>query len=193
MVQKLLGLLLLAGAGFLAWNALNEHSVSPTASKKEAPKNLSFSEFVSNDLLSLKSEGHLPKEWDEIQHVSYLMHSAFQRELIGKNKIAAIPETPAGRYKMEIEFIDVPDDENPGLILQMSMMDVQTNNKVWELGRTYPLKSFLKAEPKEQKNPAPASGTPDESATTKPSSNTKSDTKPENVPTEKPSVEGQKK
>ncbi|HRO68093.1 MAG TPA: hypothetical protein PL182_11060 [Pseudobdellovibrionaceae bacterium] len=150
MIQKLLGLILLAGAGFLAWNAFYEKSLSPNSQKAEAPKSVSFSDFVSTDLSSLRSQGHLPKEWDEIQHVSYLMHSAFQRELIGKHKISAIPENPSGRYKMEIEFIDVPDDEDPSLILQMSMMDIQTNNKVWELGRTYPLKAFLK-QPSEEK------------------------------------------
>lgn len=142
MIQKLLGLLFLVGAGFLAWTALNENSTLLSPSK-EAPKNLSFSDFVSADLSSLRSQGQLPKEWADIQHVSYLMHTAFQKELVGNQKFKAIPENPSGRYKLEIEFIDVPDDAEPGLILQMSMMDIQTNNKVWELGRTYPLRSFL--------------------------------------------------
>lgn len=143
-----MGTLFIVGAIVLALYSVGELPSFPTKpGKAEKPKfeDKSFSAFVSRDLQELRDQGQLPKEWAEIQHVAYEINTPFQKELLGDRKIQSIPESPGGRYKLEIQFVDVPDEENPAIILQLSMIEMESGNKVWELGRTYDLKPFLKA------------------------------------------------
>lgn len=139
MKTQLLGLLLLVAAGALVWFALNPEK---DLAVFKPSKPLTFSAFVSEDLAHMRKKNLLPAPWASIQYVTYNYNSDFQRELINNEKIK-IKDGPAGRYRLEIEFIDVPDDENPALILQYSLFELASNNKVWELGKTYSLGSFI--------------------------------------------------
>jgi hypothetical protein len=162
MKEKVLGFIfvvLALGLGWFAMNLPDEKVVKPS-------RGLTFSEFVSEDLELLRKvdekrkEKIIPEAWNSIQSVSYNFHNDFQKKLMNDQKLK-IPESLSGTHKLEIEFIDVPDDESPSIILQMSMVEIASNNKVWELGRTYNLNAFLKeedstkkSEPKEKSEPA---------------------------------------
>lgn len=53
-----------------------------------------------------------------------------------KDPKAAAADKPK-EYELEIDVLDVPDEENPGFIFQMSLLETGTKNKIYELGRTY--------------------------------------------------------
>lgn len=62
-------------------------------------------------------------------------NSTAQTKVIEVAKSKANPGT--AEYELEIDILDVPDESNPGFILQMSLIETATKNKVHELGRTY--------------------------------------------------------
>lgn len=140
MKEKLLPLILLCICIVTAL-ALVTAEWSPSHATKT--QKLSFSQMVSEDIEFLRLKGRIPKQWDEIQYVAYNFHSEFQQNLINGEKLN-IADSPSGKNRLEIEFIDVPDQDNPSVILQMSLFELTTQNKIWELGRTYSLVPFLK-------------------------------------------------
>lgn len=145
MRNQLIGLVLIIAAGGLVWLSMNPEGL-PLPSVSTNSKPLSFSAFVSEDLMHMRQKKMLPAAWGSIQYVAYNFNSDYQQALINNEKIK-ITESPSGRYRLEIEFIDVPDDEHPALILQYSLFELASNNKIWELGKTYPLEPFLKKNP----------------------------------------------
>lgn len=52
-----------------------------------------------------------------------------------------------GKISLEIEFIDLPDPQTPGLITQTSVFDVKSKNKIAEFGNSYDLKKYGLNEP----------------------------------------------
>lgn len=141
MAQRIFGVLLVCAAvGLGIYAFLPQDNV-------KVPKPLdSFSATVSEDFKFLAQKNKLPAEWGDIQHVAYNFHSEISKALVGRNKFE-IPESPAGGHKLEIEFIDVPheDDANNtiGMILQISLYHIESNNKIWEWGRTYDIEPYM--------------------------------------------------
>lgn len=134
MTYKIIGLALLAGALYCSWIVV-ETSTKPTPPLK-------FYDVVSKDLERLKKKGVLPEEWNSIRKVDYYFGEKAHESLLGRK--LPIPEIATGNYLLELEFIDAPDDADPKLILQMSMTDLKSKNKAWELGRTYSTGNFQK-------------------------------------------------
>lgn len=140
MIQRILGVILICGAiGVAVFSLLPEDLT-------RVPKSLdTFPATVSEDLRFLQQKKKLPAAWGDIQHIAYNFHSDLAKALMGRQKFN-IPEAPTGGHKLEIEFIDVPDENDAtkitGMILQMSLIDLNSNNKVYELGRTYDIQPF---------------------------------------------------
>lgn len=145
MIEKTIALVLLIAAAVFAVIAYDPFDLESFDLRNGLRGRHGFSELVSEDFSLMKKKNLLPKAWDSIQYVAYNFHSDFQRALVGNRKFA-IKDGPQGRHRLEIEFIDVPDEENPSVILQMSLFDLDSNNKIWEMGRTYAVAPFLKKE-----------------------------------------------
>lgn len=141
MIQRILGVVLICGAiGVAVFSLLPEDRTS-------VPKALeTFPATVSEDLKFLQQKKKLPAAWGDIQHIAYNFHSDLAKALMGRSKFN-IPEAPTGGHKLEIEFIDVPDEDDAtkitGMILQMSLIDLNSGNKVYELGRTYDIQPYV--------------------------------------------------
>lgn len=137
MLTKVLGLVLIAlglSSAYYFWEIKIETSEpipSPTLYK-----------VITTDLERLSRRRILPPQWSSIRSVAYNFKSDQQRQLFGEIKLP-INERPNGDCTLEIEFIDVPDKQRPSLILQMSLTDFKTKNKIWELGRTYNVHPYI--------------------------------------------------
>jgi hypothetical protein len=99
--------------------------------------------LIHHDFAQLKKENKLPKEWTSIAKVEFQMNSTLAKALLGKER-PHFKLSPNGTHYLEVEIIDVPDEENPGLILQSSLFDLKTGNKVFEIGRTYNMSQLNK-------------------------------------------------
>jgi hypothetical protein len=76
-----------------------------------------------------------------IQHLELRYRSKDAHELL-KNHRPSFTTKKDGKIWIEIEILDLPDNDNPGLITQTSVFDTETNNKISEFGQTYFYKDF---------------------------------------------------
>lgn len=154
MILQFFGILILLVAGAVGWLAMNPELMK----KYEIPefvgyaKSQNFSEMVSEDFSIMKEKNLLPEQWDQIQYVAYGFNSEFQKKLINDRRLS-FPEKPSGTHRLQVEFIDAPDDENPSIILQLSLFEIGSENKIWETAKTYSLVPYLK--PKKKEAPVP--------------------------------------
>lgn len=154
MILQFFGILILLVAGAMGWLAMNPELMK----KYEIPefvgyaKSQNFSEMVSEDFSIMREKKLLPEQWDQIQYVAYGFNSEFQKKLINDRRLS-FPEKPSGTHRLQVEFIDAPDDENPSIILQLSLFEIGSENKIWETAKTYSLVPYLK--PKKKTELAP--------------------------------------
>ena len=137
MKNQILGFGLICVAAALLWtigltDIFNKRKLGPPAT---------FGEYISRDLAQSYKDGSLPPQWGLIQKIKYRDLSEANKQIIQKDELA-IPTQPAGQYELEIETLDVSDDQKPKIILQMSLFDMRSNNKIWELGKTYSYEQF---------------------------------------------------
>lgn len=153
MFQKICGVLLLIAAGLVATrpssfdyfaiarSELASLSTTPwyeeyrlrTDKSDESP----FARTISTDLLKLMKENQIPKAWSKIKTVRYNFNSESSKKLLMNTGLSIVKKNKKGSFHLEIEFIEVPDDKEPTVILQFSLFNLKSKNKIWELGRTY--------------------------------------------------------
>lgn len=92
--------------------------------------------MIDEDFAQLNKEGQLPKAWNSIATVELRMNSTLAKALMGKHR-PTFQRVKDGSSFLELEVMDLPDDENPGIIIQASLFDIKSKNKVFEIGRTY--------------------------------------------------------
>lgn len=92
--------------------------------------------MIDEDFAQLNKEGQLPKEWNSIATVEMRMNSTLAKALMGQQR-PTFQRVKDGSAFLELEVMDLPDDENPGIIIQASLFDIKSKNKVFEIGRTY--------------------------------------------------------
>ena len=102
-----------------------------------------LSQLIERDFEQLVKDKSLPQQWSTIRSTEVRMNSQLAKTLLGKT----LPEVPAhkvaeGDHYLELEIVDLPDDENPGLIVQASLFNIKTKNKIYEIGRSYTMKDL---------------------------------------------------
>ncbi|MGE0632147.1 MAG: hypothetical protein AB7O96_07045 [Pseudobdellovibrionaceae bacterium] len=97
-----------------------------------------FISLFEGDLEDLKSKKLLPPEWQNIKEIAVQTTSP-QTETWVKNYSPNISTNPSGNIKLEVIVIDWAEDASSGGMAQMSLIDLTSGNKIWELARTYRL------------------------------------------------------
>lgn len=100
-----------------------------------------FIELFEGDLADLKEKNLLPPEWESIKEVVFQSTSP-QTESWIKNYAPNINKNPQGKLKLEVIVIDWSEDPARGGMAQMSLIDLTSGNKTWELTRTYRIDSL---------------------------------------------------
>ncbi len=97
---------------------------------------------IYHDLKDLQSKKSLPTELQQLSEVFISDHRINKTEV----KWAEISKyffhrKSDGTHELQIEAFDAPDNEkkenSTGFILQLSLFDKTTKNKIWELSRNY--------------------------------------------------------
>lgn len=94
-----------------------------------------FKEVWQNDLNTLQASQKLPEGWSELKMVEFVTTSNQLRELLNFYK----PDfhiNDAGSFKLEVFLYPWTDGGDSGFIVQYHLIDMVTNNTIWELGRT---------------------------------------------------------
>ncbi|MFM6927299.1 MAG: hypothetical protein ACKOX6_02490 [Bdellovibrio sp.] len=168
MVFKIIGSLIMVTAGVLAYLTIQDQS--SLRSKKGIFKNKAQAEciqqtpaeqlvqLIDDDFSNLEQEAQLPKQWKSIATVEYRTSSVLARAILGKSK-PGIQRVKNGTHYLEVEVLDLPDETNPGIILQASLFDIKSKNKIFEIGRTYTMNQLNK-QPEENNNSQTSQTTP---------------------------------
>ena len=161
MFYKVFGGLIVGAALALAFLALKEEGISLfNVSEHTKPVCLQLtpaeqlSKMINDDFQNLAREGQLPKEWSSIATVEINMRSELAKAILGKTR-PKIQRVKDGTSYLELEVLDLPDEENPGVILQASLFNIKSKNKIYEIGRTYTMNELNRVTP-EKKMPSPS-------------------------------------
>jgi hypothetical protein len=132
--MKWAGLILLVlGLGVSAWIG-NESFTNNSANESEV-----FLRIWNEDLARLQQSKKLPLGWGSLRMVEY---SALDQEVWPwiEHRKPNINIDPEGKFKLEI-LIDVWDDEEgKAALVEYHLIELSTENKVWELGRTFQIR-----------------------------------------------------
>lgn len=165
MIYKVLGALIIVVAGTIAFLTLQEE-VGPlkkdkktaTAACVQLTPAQQLSQMINDDFQNLGKEGQLPAAWGSIATVEIRMNSELARAILGKQR-PNIQRVKDGKNYLELEVMDLPDEENPGIIVQASLFDIKSKNKIFEIGRTYTMNDLNKVAPPPQEKVPPKAGT----------------------------------
>jgi hypothetical protein len=135
MMRKYIGLSLMFAALVLIGVGLYRHYHVGYWMKPPAEK---FLISWSEDVQLLEKTQKLPKEWKEIKEISIKGDNSPVQDWIQKIK-PPITKKASGRYRLEIFIIHWIEGYRYGTVVQYDLVDLVTNNTVWEISRTYKL------------------------------------------------------
>lgn len=95
-----------------------------------------FIQLFEDDIQDLEGKKLLPSEWVNIKEVTLQPTSPTTEGWI-KTYSPKIVTNTNGNLRLEIVIIDWIDEEARGGLAQMSLIDLISGNKVWEIARTY--------------------------------------------------------
>jgi len=144
MDTKIIGLVLLICSIFLfqySYDDVAQSFLSPSEKlKNKIEKNISNSiekEFSKNNI--------------SIHHIDIKYRSKFAHDFLLKHQ-PKFTTNSNGNIWLEIEILDLPDEENPGIITQTSVFDLKSKNKIAEYAKTYMIKDYEQSLKKEKTN-----------------------------------------
>ncbi|MEK2687751.1 hypothetical protein [Bdellovibrio sp. GT3] len=179
MIYKLIGTLVILAAGVLAFLIVQDNPsanfIKVVSKSQEACIQLTPAQqlvkLINDDIDGLKRTNQLPKEWNSIATIEYLVRSDLARTLLGSEKLS-LQRVKEGNYYLEVEVLDLPDEKDPGIILQMSLKEIKSKNKIYEIGRTYLMSTLnrqtIPAENPKQQQQQTNQATPSPTANTVP-------------------------
>jgi hypothetical protein len=171
-MYKFLGIFFIAIAGTIAYLSMQADSGVRNPMGKDNCAQLTPAEqlvkLINDDFSELGATKQLPEAWNSISTIEYKMGSELAKALLGKTRKPTFERIKEGTAYLEMEIMDLPDEENPGIIIQASLFDIKSKNKIFEIGRTYTMNQLNKEEPVKNEKPtataAPAA-TPSATAT----------------------------
>lgn len=149
MVYKILGILIICAAGFLGYLIVDDSALSrfQSSGKRSTCVQLTpaqqFTQLIKEDFEQLVQEKQLPSQWNSIATIEIRMNSQLAKALLS-NQTPELKRVKNGDHYLELEFMDLPDDENPGVIIQASLFEIKSKNKIFEIGRTYTMNDLNK-------------------------------------------------
>jgi hypothetical protein len=104
------------------------------------------------DLELLLKNDKLPKEWAQVREVKYQPMSAGAEKLLKEIKPPLTPSNKKGNYRLEISVDDWKEKSEYGLMIQYQLIDLKSQNLIWELGRTLLINSQVSSAPQASQN-----------------------------------------
>jgi hypothetical protein len=99
-----------------------------------------FAKKFESDIDYLFQNNYLPKFWTELKEVNFVSTSKGSEQWLLEAK-PKIHTEPNGKYSLEYVLIDdsEPDKQLTIALVQMSVIEIASGNKIWELARVYSL------------------------------------------------------
>jgi hypothetical protein len=99
-----------------------------------------FAKKFETDIEFMQQIGHLPQMWTSLKEVKFVTTSKGAENWLSQAR-PQISTTPDGKYILEYVLIDdsEPEKQKTVAMVQMSIMEAESGNKIWELARVYSL------------------------------------------------------
>lgn len=156
MIYKLLGALIIIASSVMTFlifqDDLEIERNNNSANCIQLTPSQQLIKLIKDDFQSLTQSKQLPKEWDSIASIEIKLNSELARIIFG-NALPTFRRDKNGKSHLELEIVDLPDKENPGIIIQASLFDKTSKNKIFEIGRTYTMNDLNRIPSKQQKSP----------------------------------------
>ncbi|HEX4924591.1 MAG TPA: hypothetical protein VFV50_10910 [Bdellovibrionales bacterium] len=99
-----------------------------------------FHALWREDLRQLQASGKLPKGWNHLRMVEFTGLGKDSWAWI-ENRKPEIAIDPEGDYKLEILVDLFEDEEGKAALIEYHLVDLKSENKIWELGRTLQIRA----------------------------------------------------
>ncbi|NQY99702.1 MAG: hypothetical protein HRT45_03415 [Bdellovibrionales bacterium] len=117
------------------------------------------------DMNLLKPTQHVHKGWNSIAEFEAFGGSEKAKEWLNDLQVP-VRKVEKGKFKLEILLLEFDQEDVEHAVIQMNLVEIKSQNMVWELGRTYKLNSYYdhlmqeikdsKAKPAEEPEPSTA-------------------------------------
>ena len=94
--------------------------------------------IMKADFSKLQKQGRLPEEWNHIGTFSFINKSSLQN-MDSDSMERAFIQQQDGTYHLESILTDWSKNKKHYFVLQLSLIEMSSKNKIWEFGRTYSL------------------------------------------------------
>jgi hypothetical protein len=98
----------------------------------------SFKALWAEDLKKLEASGKLPAGWKDLNNVEITVTSPTLKPWL-ENYSPEFAVKPTGKYKLQVFLDDFQEDRATGVMIQYHLIDLASQDTVWELGRTLQL------------------------------------------------------
>lgn len=97
-----------------------------------------LAELWRKDIERLHSAHILPKELSNLREIEWIAPDPLA-QYWSKNTELPFTPRPDGRFKLELLILSQTDDGQMIAVIQHHLIDLNSGNSIWELGRTYDL------------------------------------------------------
>jgi len=94
-----------------------------------------FKRLWSQDIKQLEESGRLPAGWSDLHNVEVTVTSPALKPWLDKYS-PDFPVKPTGKYKLQIFLDDIQDNGSTAVMIQYHLIDLISQDTIWELGRT---------------------------------------------------------
>jgi hypothetical protein len=98
-----------------------------------------FHRLWQEDLDQLWMTKKLPEGWKSLRMVEYTALDKDSWDWI-ENRKPSITIDPEGKFKLEILVDTWDDEEGKAALVEYHLIDLTSEDKIWELGRTFPIR-----------------------------------------------------
>jgi hypothetical protein len=151
MVYKIIGTFVIIAAATLAYLTFKGDNSADRCVQLSPAQQLS--QMIDRDFQNLSKEGQLPEAWRSIATIEYKVSSQLASAILGQER-PHIQRFQEGKNFLEVEVLDLPDENDPGIIIQASLFDIKSKNKIFEIGRTYTMNDLNGVKKAEELAPA---------------------------------------
>jgi len=114
---------------------------------RNAPLYKRFERQWAEDVASLEASPKLPKPWFDVREVELIPGTPESKSWLRSVKIPLGQKNPNGQHKLEVLIVPWEEEGKAGVMIQYNLVNLKTNNMIFELGRTLILAEPRSKEP----------------------------------------------
>lgn len=105
-------------------------------SSRNAPLYRRLERQWADDVADLESSGKLPKEWSDVSLIDVVGGTPETKDWLGRIHVP-LTAKKGGNHKLEVLVVAWEEEGKRGTMVQYNLVNIKTQNNIYELGRTF--------------------------------------------------------